>query len=167
MQRGFASSRAGDRAGAVAAFREAVQAEPDRPEGTCVLAEANRMAGDFPAALEGYRACASIARTRGDVLWTSRGLAGVAWTLERMPGRLEDARTAWQEYVRFADGAAHVAHPEIGRARITAIDQVVELERVTAEVRQRIAEREAQHPPEPAAHGHGHGHGHASHPTPH
>lgn len=144
LGRGLTASRAGDRGGAIAAFRAAVQIAPSRPEAVCHLAEAQRASGDLAAALEGYQACARVARAASDARWTARGLHGIASTLERTPERIDEARAAWQEYVRFADGAASVASPAVGRARITAIDQVIELERVTAEVRQRIAAREAQ-----------------------
>lgn len=149
LGRGLTAIRAGDRGGAVAAFREAVQLQPARPDAVCYLAEAQRASGDLAAALEGFQACTRLARaaTGGPdhQRWIGRGLHGVASTLERMgAARQAEARTAWQEYVRFADGASQVAWPGVGRARITAIDQVVELERVTAEVRQRIAARQAQ-----------------------
>ena len=57
---------------------------------------------------------------------------------------MPEARTAWQEYVVFTDGAASVAPPAVGRARIMSLDQVTELERVMVQVRERIAAREAQ-----------------------
>ena len=148
LGRGLTAVRAGDRGGAIAAFREAVQLQPSRPDAVCFLAEAQRASGDLAAALEGFQACARVARgwSHHDAQrWVARGLHGAASTLERMgPERQAEARTAWQEYVRFADGAAQVSSPAIGRARVTAIDQVTELERVTAEVRERIAARAAQ-----------------------
>lgn len=141
--RGTTALTSGDRNGALAAFRDAVQLEPSRPEAVCHLAATQRLAGDLSAAEEGFQACLRVARAANDSRWTARALHGVASTLERIPERMTDARTAWQEYVRFADGATTVASPAIGRARTTAIDQVVELERVMVDVRQRIAEREA------------------------
>lgn len=147
LGRGLTAIGAGDRAGAITAFREAVQLDPARPDAVCHLASAQRANGDLPAALEGFQACTRVARaspSRDAQRWVGRGLHGIASTLERMgTERQPEARTAWQEYVRFADGATQVASPAIGRARITVIDQVVELERVTVEVRQRIAARQA------------------------
>lgn len=143
LGRGFAASAAGDREGALAAFREAVALDPSRPDIVCHLAEAQRLAGDHEAALEGYRACVRIARAANEPRWIARGLHGIASTFERMPARLLEARGAWQEYVVFADGAAAHASPMLGRARITAIDQVIELERVMVDVRARIEERRA------------------------
>jgi hypothetical protein len=148
---GSSAIGAGDRPGAIVAFREAVQLEPSRPEGVCYLAAAQRLSGDMNAALDGFQACARVARAAGDGRWTGRALHGIASTLERMPERAADARAAWQEYVRFADSATAHAIPQVGRARITAIDQVVELERAMVEVRQRIAEREAQRAAPPPA----------------
>lgn len=148
LGRGLTAISSGDRAGAITAFRAAVQLDPARPDAVCLLASAQRAEGDLPAALEGFQACIRVARatqSRDAQRWVGRGLHGVASTLERMgTERQAEARTAWQEYVRFADGATQVATPAIGRARITVIDQVVELERVTVEVRQRIAARQAQ-----------------------
>jgi hypothetical protein len=63
---------------------------------------------------------------------------------------LDEARAAWQEYVRFADGVAAVALPSLGRARITAIDQVTELARIATEVRERIVQRERERTEEAA-----------------
>ncbi len=142
--RGVSASTSGDRGGALTAFREAVQAEPTRPEAICLLAAAQRTSGDLAAALESFRACAGVARGASDPRWTGRALAGVASTLEQMSGHLAEARTAWQEYVQFADGARAAASPEVGRARIQAIDVLTEQERVYEEVRARITEREAE-----------------------
>jgi hypothetical protein len=142
--RGFAASAAGDREGAISAFREAVALAPSRPAAVCYLAEAQRVSGDHESALEGYRACVRIARAANDPRWIARGLHGVASTLESMTTRLLEARVAWQEYVMFADGAAAHASSMLGRARITAIDQVIELERVMIDVRARISERESR-----------------------
>lgn len=154
LGRGLTAVRSGDRGGAIAAFRDAVQLQPARPDAVCFLAESQRASGDLAAALEGFQACARVARSwshHDAQRWTARALHGIASTLERMgPERQAEARTAWQEYVRFADGAAQVSSPAIGRARVTAIDQVAELERVTAEVRQRIAARAAQAAQTPA-----------------
>jgi hypothetical protein len=62
-----------------------------------------------------------------------------------MPERTQDARNAWQEYVRFADTSGGAADGRIGRARIEAIDAWVALEQRMVEVRARIAERERAH----------------------
>lgn len=144
LGRGMSAMAAGDRAGAASAVREAVQLNPSRADAVCLLAEVQRAGGELPAALEGFTACARVAQASSDARWTARGLHGVASTLELMDGRLEDARTAWQAYVRFADSATSHATPQVGRARIQAIDVVTEQERVYVEVRARIAAREEE-----------------------
>lgn len=142
--RGLVAARAGDRVGAMTAFQQAVQLQPERPEAVCHIAELARLNDDLPRALEGYRACARAAREANEQRWIARGLHGIASTLERIPDRLGEARTAWQDYVAFADGAAAVASPAVGRARMAAIDAILELDRVSAEVRQRAEARAAE-----------------------
>lgn len=144
LGRGLVAMSAGDRVGAMTAFQMALQLDAARPEAVCHLAELARMNDDLPRALEGYRACARAGRNAGEPSWIARGLHGAASTLERMPDRLAEARTAWQDYVSFADGAAAVASPAVGRARMAAIDAIVELDRVSAEVRERAEERARQ-----------------------
>ncbi|AKF11637.1 hypothetical protein [Sandaracinus amylolyticus] len=141
--RGIVAMSAGDRGSAITAFRQAAQLQPARPEAVCHIAEVERIDGDLAAALQGYQACLEVARAANDARWTARALHGVASTLERMPDRRADARVAWQEYVRFADGAAAIASPAVGRARMSAIDAITELDRTSAEVAQRIRERAA------------------------
>lgn len=143
LGRGLTAASAGDRAAARSAFRQAVQLDGARPEARCHLAAIERLDGDLPAALEAFQACLTAARAANDPRWTARALHGVASTLERSADRLSEARAAWQEYVRFSDGAAAIAPPAVGRARMAAIDAIVELDRTSAEVRQRIAERAA------------------------
>jgi hypothetical protein len=132
----------GDRAAGLALLRTAVADSPSRPDAICYLAEAYRVSGDFVAALDNFEACLRVARTAGNAAFTARAMHGVASTFERMPEHLADARAAWLEYARFADGATSVASAQIGRERVTAVDVVTEQERVYVEVRQRIAERE-------------------------
>jgi len=116
--------------------------DPARPQALFYLATANRMAGSLQEAITGFERAADNAEDLPR--WRARALQAVAETLERMDGQLEPARQAWQAYVRFADSHQAVAFPQIGRARIQAIDVVIEQERAYVEVRQRIAEREAE-----------------------
>ncbi len=133
---------AGDRERGLATLRTAVGENPSRPEAVCYLAEGYRLGGDFVAALDNFQTCLRIARTASNIGYVARAMHGVASTFERMPEHLADARAAWLEYARFADGATSVASAQIGRERVSAIDVTVEQERVYVEVRQRIAERE-------------------------
>jgi hypothetical protein len=132
----------GDRQTGMATLRTAVAESPSRPEAICYLAEAYRLGGDFVAALDNFQACLRVARSANNTAYVARAMHGVASTFERMPEHLTDARTAWLEYARFADGATSVASAQIGRERVTAIDVASEQEHVYVEVRQRIAERE-------------------------
>jgi hypothetical protein len=105
----------------------------------------SRATGDTNAALDGFQDCLRFAREADDRRFVGRALHGLASTLERMPERTQDARNAWQEYVRFADTSGGAADGRIGRARIEAIDAWVALEQRMVEVRARIAERERAH----------------------
>jgi len=140
VQDGIALLVSGDSSGAQSAFRDAIQMDGNRPQGPYYLAASNRMSGNFQDAVTGFERAADVAEN--EPRWRARALQGVAETLERMDGRLEDARTAWQAYVRFADSNTTVAFSAMGRARVQAIDVMVEQERAYPAVRQRIAERE-------------------------
>lgn len=132
----------GDHASASRHFREALALSPSQPDALCYLAEMHRATGDLNAAIDGFRDCLRFAREANDRRFTARALHGVASTLERMPERAADARSAWQEYVRFADASGGLADPRVGRTRTDVIDAWVALEQRMTEVRARIAERE-------------------------
>jgi tetratricopeptide (TPR) repeat protein len=142
VRTGMSSFVVGDVASATRHFREALALAPSHPDALCYLAELNRGTGDLVAALDGFQDCLRFAREANERRFVARALHGIASTLERMPERTADARNAWQEYVRFADGAADVADGRIGRTRIEVIDAWVALEQRMVEVRARIAERE-------------------------
>lgn len=142
LRTGVNSVVVGDRETAERAFREAVALSPSLPDAYCYRAEMHRAGGETAAALDSFRDCLRFARETNDRRFLARALHGIASTLERMPDRAEEAREAWREFVQFADGAAGVADPRVGRARIEAIDAWLELERRMVEVRARIAERE-------------------------
>lgn len=132
----------GDRDGGVRGLREAIAATPSRPDAICYLAEAFRIAGDLTGALDNFNMCLSVARSANDRGFVARAMHGVASTFERMPDEhLNDAREAWLAYQRYCDMNPTVGHASIGRDRVTAIDTVMELERVTAEIRGRIEAR--------------------------
>ncbi len=144
VQSGIGLLVGGDRAGAIEAFVEASMLEASRPEAHYFIGEAKRAAGDLEAALAAFTTAAERAQSANVPLWRARALHGIASTLERMDGRIEQARTAWQAYATFADANRALADPQIGRTRIQAIDRMNEQERVYAQVRQRIAEREEE-----------------------
>lgn len=142
IQAGIALITAGDTAGAQQAFRDAVGMDGNRPQAVYYLAVSNRLSGNLDDALEGFRRAVGNAAAEDLPRWQARALQGVAETLERMPGRLEEAYEAWQEYVRFSDGHQAMAFPQVGRARIQAYNVMHEQESAYVAVRERIAERE-------------------------
>ncbi len=123
-------------------FREALALAPSQPDALCYRAEMSRAMGDATAALDGFRDCLRFARELDDRRFVGRALHGIASTLERFPERIREARDAWLEYVRFADGSGGFADGRVGRARVEAIDAWLALEEQMVAVRQRIAERE-------------------------
>lgn len=142
VQQGIEMLVAGDGAGASAAFRQAIALDESRPQAAFYLATIQRMGGNLEEALAGFRRSAELASSSGQPRWQARALSAVAMTLERMEGRVEEAREAWQEYTRFADAHPTIARPQLGRARLQAIDMMNEQEQVYFGVRERIAERE-------------------------
>src|SRR5687767_5647103 len=107
--------------GAIASLREGVALESGNPLAHYFIGEAQRMKGELAEAIESFRTAARLAGPANEPRWQARALQGVADTLERIPDRIAEARTAWQEYVRFADSHRDVSFPELGRQRIQAI----------------------------------------------
>lgn len=149
VQNGVRLMLARDFDGAITALRQGVQAEPSNPEAFYFIAEAQRMKGDLTEAVEAFRTALRMAQQANHNRFQSRALQGIADTLERIDGRMADAREAWTQYSTFADTHRDVAFPEIGRSRIEAIDAAAEQERLYVDVRQRIHDREEAnaHPP--------------------
>jgi tetratricopeptide (TPR) repeat protein len=144
VRNGIRLAMARDYDGALAALRGAIQENPSRPHAYYYAGEVHRMNNDLDGALRQFRQGAQIAeQAQDDMLW-SRCLKAVAETIERKEGALQQAREAWQQYARFADSHRTVANPEIARARIQAINQVIEQEAAYVAVRQRIAARERE-----------------------
>jgi len=129
---------------ALAALRQAVTEAPTRPGAYYFQAEVHRLNGRLDEAAEAFRTAARMAVQSDSPLWQARALQGIAETLERQPDALEQARRAWNDYSRFADANRSVSSPELARARIQAIDQVMEQEQAYVAVRERIAERERE-----------------------
>lgn len=144
VAQGVSRMTQGDSSGAIDSFRQALSNDGARPHAPYYLAVANRVGGDLDAAVSGFQRAAELAMRADEPRWQARSLQGVASTLERMEGRLEDAREAWQAYVTFADAHPTLAFPMMGRARIQAIDMLTEQENVYGGVRERIAERERE-----------------------
>ncbi len=151
VQNGLRLAAARDFDGATAALRQAVQLNPSAPEAYYYQGEVHRLRGSLPEALESFRTAQRMAEQANEPKWQARAMQGAAETLERQEGQLAQARDAWLAYARFADGHRDTVNPEVARARIQAIDVVIEQEQAYVAVRQRIAERErenAQNPPQ-------------------
>ncbi|HEY8430067.1 MAG TPA: hypothetical protein VIL20_16910 [Sandaracinaceae bacterium] len=144
VQRGIEQLTGGDPSGAIATFREAVSLDGSRPQAPYYIGAAQRATGDLDGALTSFRQAAALAEAASLPRWQGRALHAVASTFERMEGRIEEARAAWQAYVSFAERNAAIADPQLGLARITAIDRMNEQEQAYVAVRQRIAEREEE-----------------------
>ncbi|MEM9192807.1 MAG: hypothetical protein AAGF12_26770 [Myxococcota bacterium] len=140
---GVRAAVAGSHDGALAKFEEATREDPSRPEAYYHSGAVERIRRNLTEALQHFRDCIRTATGRDDVIH-ARCLQAIADTLEMQEDGLEQAREAWQEYQRFADGHQMAADIEMGRARIQRIDMVLEQERVYVDVRQRIADRERE-----------------------
>ncbi len=144
----------GDFEGAVAALSEAAQAEPLKPDAFYLVGVAQKLKGDLDTALQTFRTAARIARDSNDTLHEARCVQAIADTYERMAAsrtgssrprgsvldmaHLNEAREAWSEVTRFAQAHTDIMKPLVSRARIQAIDQLIEQEQVYMEVRKRI-----------------------------
>lgn len=131
-----------DRDGAMRTLREAIAADPSRPDAYCVLAEAYRIASDYTSALDNFQTCLTVSRSAHSTSWAARAAHGVASTFERMgTEHLSDARNAWLAYERLTEDPLVLT--EIGREREAVIDAITALAERVAVVRGRIADREA------------------------
>lgn len=142
VRAGMNATAHGDVASGMRNLRDAIAENPSLPQAYCYVGEAERARQDSTGALDAFQTCLRFARELGDQHFVAVSLHGIASTLEVLPERLQDARAAWQEYVRSADQASSHADARIGRARIEVIDAWIALEAQTTEVRARIAERE-------------------------
>jgi len=130
--------------GALGAFRQAVQIAGSDPTAFYYMGETQRVRGNLVDALEMFRTAARLASAGSDARMQARSLQGVAESLERTEGKRNEARTAWTEYMRFADQNQGVGFPDLARARIQALDAMRELDETYADVRERIATRERE-----------------------
>lgn len=141
LDAGFRSALARDWDSALASLRSAVQIDPSDPRALQLIAEVHVIKQDYVSAIDAFRAVARVAAVAADLRAQARALQGIAQALERIVARREEAREAWREYARFAAQRPDVALAEVARARIQAIDRVIEQERVSVEVKARIDAR--------------------------
>ena len=151
-----------DADGALAALREAVELDPSKSQAHYYIGTAQRQKGELQPAVESFRAAAQRAQAAGQPGRQARALFAVAETLERVATAaevevvegentagvnregLEKAREAWQQGMGLAQGGQGLVNPEIVRARIQAVDRVLEQDRSYADVRKKIAQREKE-----------------------
>ncbi len=125
-------------------LRDAFRLEPSNAIAFYYAAEMDRAQRNLPQALERFRTCAGFAEQSSDDTYHARCMQGVAETLEQTEGQLEEARLAWAAYVEFADSHRAASNPEVGRARLTAIDVQMEQAGAYVAVRERILAREQE-----------------------
>lgn len=155
LQRGLAAMVQHNTEAAMAAFREAVTADPRSGVAPLYLGLLARSRDDAATAMAQFREALRIATAEGDDATHARALAAQA-ELEERAGHWDQARSLWQQFVVFADGHSTVADGTVGRARIETIGRRGTLNTEYEPVRQRIAERLArnasgadQQPPPP------------------
>ncbi|MFO0695842.1 MAG: tetratricopeptide repeat protein [Polyangiales bacterium] len=161
IQEGLEALRTGRSADALPAFVRARESEPSRPEAHYYLGVALRREGRLDDALVTFRTALSVATTANDAALRLRARIAVADTLERMPGRLAEARAAWDELRQAAAQGDATIPSDLPRLRVEAIDARLRLDEEATVVRRRIEERA-----QAAAHGAHHGHG-ATHGSSH
>jgi tetratricopeptide (TPR) repeat protein len=150
------TSRDYDRA--IEGLREASEAAANEADPHYYIGAALRAKGELEDALGSFRSALRLAQRGDDPLTQARCLQAVAETLERIalvpnqgqggafvrPNQLTEARAAWTEVLTFAQSHQDTISPAVPRARVEAIDRVLEQEEVYATVRRRIADREEE-----------------------
>jgi tetratricopeptide (TPR) repeat protein len=155
VQKANAAYVSHDFAGAVAAYREAIQETPNDPVVYYLLGEAQLGAGNLAEAEASWMSAVGKAGSRDDI---RAKLMFVLADLRERQGRWADAKTAWDEYARFiGTHAVPKGYGATAAERIKAIDTRADLETKYAAVKQRIEQREkeatappAGEPPKPA-----------------
>lgn len=154
LARAQAAYVARDYEAALAAFREASRPADATPTERCEAALGVGYTlfqrGDRDGALGAFREALQISIANNDPLNRSRALQAIA-SLHEAAGRWNEAATAWQDYIGFAEANPSVASAANGRARLQAIRQREEVERQAATVRARIEERQRQNARGPQA----------------
>jgi len=134
----------GDAVGAMATLHEAVRAEPNLPAAHCQLGSAQRANGNVTDALTSFQTCARLARQANDAVNEGRGLLGTAQILVLDRSQRDAARRAVAALRNFADTHALVFAAPSAQALQQALDTIIELDAVSAEVRERREARAAQ-----------------------
>lgn len=145
LGRGHRAASGGDWQGATEAYNQAASMRAQSGEPQLFLGYVARARGQLGPALDKFRDAARLAAAaQGEDAVRAKALFGIAMVLEAQ-AQLPAARTAWQEYISFAESHASLAtYVASGRSRIEKIDRVDELARAYEEVRQRIAARERE-----------------------
>ena len=154
------SLRVGNLTNAMTALDRANTLEPGRADVPYYVGVTKRREQRYEDAIASFRSAIDLAGRTDDAFIGVRARVAVAETLERIDGRLPEARTAWIDVVDYIGShPATQASPDVARERAAVIVARLESDQRYAEVRGRIAAREAAQ-----QHGHRSGHhGGASH----
>jgi Flp pilus assembly protein TadD len=125
---------------ALTAFREAATHAPERAEALLGVGYTLSQRGDREGAVSAFREALQLSIAAQEVLPRVRALQAIANTFEGA-GRWDEALTAWQEYVDFAERHPSYGTAAYGRSRIETIRDRQDLEHRYAPVRARIEER--------------------------
>jgi len=148
LNKGAAKYVARDFPGALEAFRATIPLAPRNPLGHYFVAEAQIASGNLAEAEASLKQAESLTDDRNPGL-RAKVLFVTADTKERLK-KWDEAKTAWQVYVEYAQKHAEVAFASSGTSRIQAIDDMLKQEKAYEAVRQRIA-AEKQSPPAASA----------------
>ncbi len=133
-------------AAAGGALERALMLAPDEPVAHHHLGEVHRLRGDLQMALREFRTAGRLAAAQENRRFEARALYNIAETLERMVGRLPEARSAWEDLRLFGEQHPDVIAPQIARARVAAIDRASDQELVYREVRTMIRREVVREP---------------------
>lgn len=144
VRRGMEQLANGDAVGAMTTLHEAIRAEPNQAAGHCQLGAAQRANGNVTDALTSFQTCARLARQSNDGVNEGRGLLGAAQILVLDRSQRDEARRAIAALRTFADTHALIFAAPSAQALQQALDTIIELDAVSAEVRERREARAAQ-----------------------
>jgi tetratricopeptide (TPR) repeat protein len=122
---------------AVASYRKAVELAPDKPLAYYLLGEAQVAAGNLGEADAAFNH--ALEASGNDVSLHAKVLFCLADLKERQR-KWEEARTAWQTYLDWADHHPNAsAFPTTAQSRMQVLDGVLKQDKQYEVVRQRIA----------------------------